>query len=230
VEFFQTLIPAGALSFDVGANIGEKSEALLASGAQVVAFEPNPLVLPELLARCGSRTQWRLIQAALGSSAAIATLHARESHGASSLDKSWDGGKVLSMYNVPVVTLDAAILHFGLPFFCKVDVEGWELEVLMGLTRSIPLISIEFHLNERDISKTLACLRSMERFGSSRVNLTPAESAELHLEKWMTLEEFLAWFPGDLSSTLPGCHYGDIFVLNEEAREQNVAISVASLR
>ena len=50
VDFYRAILPPNALCFDVGANVGEKSEALLLAGARVVAFEPNPLVVPELTA------------------------------------------------------------------------------------------------------------------------------------------------------------------------------------
>lgn len=223
VEFFRSVIPAGALCFDVGANIGEKSEALLDAGARVVAFEPNPLVLPELLARCRHRPEWSVVQAALGRGPAIATLHAKEHQSLSSLEEGWGAGREVATYSVPVVTLDSAIQFFGTPYFCKIDVEGWELEVFLGLTQPIPLVSFEFHLSERDIKKTLACLERLEQFGSSQINLTPAESTTLHLGSWMSIEHFLAWFPGDLSHTLPGFQYGDILVMNNAAQQAYAA-------
>ncbi len=36
VAFYRRWIPAGALCFDVGANIGDKSDAMLAAGLRVV--------------------------------------------------------------------------------------------------------------------------------------------------------------------------------------------------
>lgn len=222
VALFHALIPAGALAFDVGANVGEKTEALLEAGAHVVAFEPNPLVLPELRARCYHRAHMSVVQSALGSGPAVATLHARKTHVLSSLDADWGGGTVVSTYHVPVVTLDAAIRRFGVPFYCKIDVEGWELEVLLGLSQPLPLVSFEFHLDERNNKKTLACLRRLDQFGPGRINLTPAERATFHFKTWMPLQEFLGWFPGDLGQTLPGHPYGDIFVMNEAAQHQQI--------
>jgi FkbM family methyltransferase len=188
----------------------------LEAGARVVAFEPNPLVLPELQARCGHHKNWTVVATALGSGAAIATLHARESHGQSSLAAEW-GGNVIATYNVPVVTLDSAIQCFGSPAFCKIDVEGWELEVMRGLTQPIPLISFEFHLNDPGIRKTIACLEKLTQFGASRANITPAETSTFHFEEWIPLAQFLGWFPGDLEQSLPGFHYGDIFVKSDAA-------------
>jgi FkbM family methyltransferase len=217
VELYGALLPPGALCFDVGANIGEKSEALLRAGAaRVVAFEPNPRVLPELRARCAHWKNWTVVPAALGSAAGIATLYARELHGQSGFVKDW-GGRITDSYNVPVLTLDAAIQHFGRPFYCKIDVEGWELEVVKGLSQPLPLVSLEFHLFEEDNRKVLGCLERLSRFGPGHVNITPAEASRFHFEQWDPLERFLAWFPGDLRRTLPRDTYGDIFVKSAAA-------------
>ena len=93
VHFYQALLPAGALCFDVGANLGKKSEALLRAGMRVVAFEPNPRLLPELRARCSYDSNWTLLPAAVGSGSAVATLHIRQLHGQSSLDRNQGGGE-----------------------------------------------------------------------------------------------------------------------------------------
>ncbi|MFA6241706.1 MAG: FkbM family methyltransferase [Candidatus Hydrogenedentales bacterium] len=215
IELFRSLLKPGALCFDVGANIGEKSEALLEAGARVVAFEPNPLVLPELQARCQRRTNWSLVAAAVGSAASETTFYAREMHELSSLSESWEGSETVATFTVPVVTLDSSIQRFGVPFYCKLDVEGWELEVLLGLSQQIPLLSFEFHLDERGIAKTIACLKRLAQLGPSHVNVTADESSRFHLKDWVPLQEFLAWFPGDLARTLPGYLFGDIFVRSD---------------
>ena len=46
---------------------------------------------------------------------------------------------------VPVLTVDSLISEFGLPYYVKIDVEGYELEVLRGLSTQPPLLSFEFH-------------------------------------------------------------------------------------
>jgi FkbM family methyltransferase len=212
VGFYRALLPECALCFDVGANIGEKSEALLRAGCRVVAVEPHPLVVPELRARCGWSPDWHLVVAAAGSRSAVATLYAHAAHGQSSLAPDWEEGRVIATFPVPVVTLDALADHFGRPDYCKLDVEGWELEVLLGLTHPVPLLSFEFHLTKRDIRKTDACLELLAAMGPAEVNVTPAERAEFHWPQWRPLADFPVWFPGELSRTLPGHPYGDIYV------------------
>lgn len=216
IKFYQSLIPEGALCFDVGANIGEKSEALLEAGARVVSFEPNPVVLPELQARCGRYQDWNGVKSAVGSGSAIAKLHAAQSHGMSSLSGEW-GGEIVATYDVPVVTLDSAIEYFGCPYFCKIDVEGWEIEVLKGLTQLLPLISFEFHITDSNNPKTIACLERLIQLGAGYVNVTPAESSEFLFQDWMPIADFLQSFPGDWVQLLPGYRYGDIFVKSDIA-------------
>lgn len=216
VALYAGLLPPRALCFDIGANIGLKSEAFLKAGAaSVVAFEPNPRVVPELRARCGRAKNWTLIQAALGSGAGVATLHARKLHGQSSLLTDATQSETLETFHVPVITLDAAIAQFGRPAYCKIDVEGFELQVLSGLSHALPLVSFEFHLDARDVPNTTACLRRLAEFGPCHVNVLVAGTAALHLKEWMPPEKFLEWYPAGLRQDLQRWAFGDIFVRNK---------------
>jgi len=225
INFYSELLPPSSLCFDVGANIGEKSEAMLKAGAHVVAFEPSPSAIPELRARCRGFKNWHLVPTAVGSEESIATLHITHDSGKSSLDRNWNRAMdVVNTYSVPVGTLDAAIKLFGKPFYCKIDVEGWELEVLRGLSQAIPLISFEFHLNDKGIDNAILCLEILLDHGPSYINITPAESPFFHLPEWMPIKDFIDWFPDDLKNTLPGHPYGDIFVMNEQLVRKTMQI------
>ena len=181
-----------------------KSEALLRAGMRVVAFEPNPQVLPELRSRCGHSSNWTLVPAALGSGPAIATLHVRRFHGLASLDPDWQGGSVSSpvttRYHVPVVTLDAAVASFGNPFYCKIDVEGWELEVLKGLTKPIPLVSFEFHLFDKDIVTTSECLARLLDLGVGESKPHPRRRHCFSLSRMGRAGPICAVLPGRLET------------------------------
>jgi FkbM family methyltransferase len=214
---YSRLLARDALCFDIGANIGETSEAMLKAGARVVAFEPNPEVRAELRARCGHHERWVMVEAALGRESAVARLYSRENHGQSGLSRDWGGSRINATHFVPVVTLDAAIETFGLPFYCKIDTEGWELPVLQGLTQCIPMLSFEFHLNERGIGATHQCLQWLSSLGFDRVNLVPAEDSTFHFTEWVPINTFNQWFPGDLIDSLPGDTYGDIYVQSDAA-------------
>jgi FkbM family methyltransferase len=215
VEFYRSLLPRNAVCFDIGANLGDKSEALLAAGAQrVVAFEPNPLIIPELRARCGHDKRWTLVQSAVGRSPGSLVFYSRATHGSSGFLPDW-GPEVVAEQTVPITTVDRAISEFGLPDYLKVDVEGWEPEVFAGLDQQIPLISFEFHLPGDGVTRARHCLTRLREFGRAGVNIAHAESSRFHFAKWWTLDDMIDWFPGDLAQTLPGDPYGDFFLRAE---------------
>jgi FkbM family methyltransferase len=208
--FFSQIVERDSLCFDVGANKGEKTEALLAAGARVVAFEPQPDCVAELKARCGHRPQLTVCEAALGSEVGEATLYIHRNNQCSSLDPNWEGSSEHPI-RVPVTTLDHAIAEFGAPSFCKIDVEGWELGVLKGLSRPIPLISFEYHQIEGGLEAVVKCLDCLGRLGELSINVTPAQRLEFGFPKWCSQEEFLARFPREFRERNE-FFYGDIFV------------------
>ena len=152
-EFYRTLVSKGQLVFDVGANAGNYTLLLHKIGARVVAFEPQADLASALKARFSHTSQVSVVRAALGSKVSKGILR-----------KTADLNEVASMHRdisqrsrfslrhpfsseeeVQVLTLDTLIAEHGAPSFCKIDVEGYELEVLKGLSPALKLISIEFN-------------------------------------------------------------------------------------
>ena len=69
---------------------------------------------------------------------------------------------------VQSTTVDAMIERYGMPDLIKIDVEGYELNVLSGLTQKANDICFEWHEEERDnLYKILEHLQSLgyEKFG-----------------------------------------------------------------
>jgi FkbM family methyltransferase len=59
---------------------------------------------------------------------------------------------------VTITTIDALIAKHGVPNYIKIDAEGFESEILMGLSHKVPLLSFESNLPEfRD--ETMACIQ-----------------------------------------------------------------------
>jgi FkbM family methyltransferase len=211
LDFYSRLVTPNSLCFDVGANVGVKSELLLEAGARVVAFEPQTECMRELRARCkrfGDRLASR--QSAVGSTEGKAVLHIRESRGQSSLLEDWEGVPENEV-TVPVTTLDRVIAEFGAPFYCKIDVEGFELEVLKGLSQAVPLISFEYHLRDREIETTRACLDYLGKLGDLHINAIPSHLLAFEFEEWLTPSDFYGVFPESFRNR-KGYFYGDIFV------------------
>jgi FkbM family methyltransferase len=216
VRFLRALVPPGSLCFDVGANVGNRSEPLLAAGARVVAFEPNPRVWPELTAPCGGRPDWTGVPAALGRQPAIEALREYQCHGLASLVPGWQDD-VKGTQFVPVVTLDMAIGRFGRPYYVKIDVEGFEAEVLAGLSQAVPLVSFEFFTDVNGVPRARACVEHLLALGFDRFNVTAEEGTKFLLPRWRPLREFFGMFPDVLRAAMPGPPYGDLWVVGPGA-------------
>jgi FkbM family methyltransferase len=223
VAFYADLLKPGSLCFDVGANYGTKSEVFLQLGAKVIAFEPQYDCIQELQARLCPHPHLVPINAAVGSSAGQMTLYVHRYRTCSSFVKDWQGEMAIERVEVPVSTLDNAIAKFGMPQYCKIDVEGYEFEVLNGLSIAIPLVSFEYHLQQDGVSRALACLNYLSRLGTLAVNITPAEKPVFAATQWWGKDEFIDFFSREVLQ-MPGYYYGDIFVKIQETSRATFAL------
>ena|ERR1700722_5400283 len=75
ISFYSSLIPVGALCFDIGANLGQKAEVLIACGAHVVSVEPNPMCYPTLRHLFGNNKNCHIVPSAVGKANGSVDLH-----------------------------------------------------------------------------------------------------------------------------------------------------------
>jgi hypothetical protein len=108
---------------------------------------------------------------------------------------------------IKVNTLDHLIGTFGTPKFCKIDVEGFEEDVLRGLTRAIPVISFEYTWPERAES-VKKCFQILDRLGEYQCNFTVGEDMKLQLSNWVTADQIMKIQNQREAESL----FGDIYV------------------
>jgi FkbM family methyltransferase len=214
-QFYSNFLNKGEFCFDVGANLGNRSEVFLKIGCKVLAVEPQPELVKYLNRKF--RNQIQIIPKAIGAYEGKAELYLSVDSPLSSLSKEWIGElKKGRFYNVDwnksieveLTTLDNLITKFGKPDFCKIDVEGYELEVLKGLSQKINLISFEFTIPEFK-DRAIECIKHLGSFGEFLCNYSSGESLKFGLDQWLSVEEFLTLF-----DKLPesGIIDGDIYV------------------
>lgn len=212
----------GDLVFDVGAHVGDRTAAFAALGARVIALEPQPGVLELLRRLVGNDHRVTVVAEAVGRQPGTARLAvSRRNPTVSTLAEGWRSSigeanpgfadvRWQDSVEVPVTTLDRLIDTYGMPAFCKIDVEGWEAEVLAGLTRVVPALSFEFVAGVMGVATD--CVKRMARLGSYEFNAIGGEGRSFVFERWLTAEETTAWLvqgaggfsSGDVYARRPG--------------------------
>jgi FkbM family methyltransferase len=206
LAFYREIVAPGALAFDIGANVGVIARLLLGAGARVVAVEPQPQCVAELLAAGGDDRGLIVLPAVVGDAPGVATLHLGSHHAASSLRADWFGRRGDTL-DVPMLTLAALIERYGIPDYCKVDVEGAEERVFATLSHPLPLVSFEYLASEPE--RAAACVRRLAAGARAEINFTGTGVPRFVLEQWIAAEEFLA-SPAALLPPRP--QWGDLWV------------------
>lgn len=224
LKFYQGFIREGDLCFDVGANIGRKTDIFLKLGARVVAVEPNPECFKFLEWKYRRRKNVILVPHALDAESGRKEMFVCEANALSSLSPDWiracrEDGRYAEFHwdkkiTIETTTLEELIRIYGKPIFCKVDVEGYELNVIKGLQQPIPAVSLE--LAPESLNQIIACLRRLAELGKIMCNYTGGERAvKFELPQWLSWEKMIEF----LLALPKGRVFGELYVqCNHENR------------
>lgn len=214
----------GELIFDVGLNLGNKTKYLLYLGASVIGFEPQKDCYDHALNNLGLYSMLGKFKAkniALSDSVGQADFYKSNQHVLSSMSTefikesqkerfkgcNWD-----NKMTVETSTLDEQISEYGRPKYIKIDVEGFEYNVLKGLTSPVEYISIEFtpelyHNSE----KCLDYLWDLSN-GKCLFNYVYRENDHYLFEEWQDINNIKEY----LSNVKDFMYeFGDIYIRSE---------------
>ncbi len=201
-RLYQPFLAPGDIAFDIGAHLGDRSAAFQSLGAQVIALEPQP-ALAKWFQRLLKSPHITLLTLAVGPTPGHAEIAINVGNPTlSTLATEWRRhvGKRNAGFQrvrweetlqVEMTTLDALIERFGEPRFIKIDVEGFEAEVLQGLSCPVAALSMEFVAGMLDV--THACLAEVNRLGDYRFNAIAGEQRQFRFATWLTPEEMASW-------------------------------------
>lgn len=209
---YSRFVTSGDLVFDVGAHVGDRVSSFRRLGATVVALEPQPLLFRTLRLIHGRDSGVSLLSVAAGPSSGEAKLAinsanptvstlSRDFVAHASGQSGWEGQVWDSTLAVPVYSLDGIIAKYGAPAFIKIDVEGYEHDVLLGLSSPVAALSFEFTTIARDVAR-----QAMERIGAIGdyvFDVALGESQALVFDRWLTadaMSEFLSNLPHEANS------------------------------
>ncbi len=214
LSFYRQFFGNGDLVFDVGANQGEYAEIFAADGARVIAIEPNPA----FRARLEKLAKIRSIVpefCAVGDAEGSATLNVCSEPGYSTLQPEliewtkdspdYQDVQWTAKVTVPVVTLNALAERHGQPVFVKIDVEGFEHEVIRGMQFNPRFISFEFGARRKQIA--LQCINDLGKRGY-RFNPIVGRVFSFDSDHWLPVQEVTEWLN---AYSVDRGEYGDMF-------------------
>ena len=146
--------------------------------------------------RFSDKSRIHLVNRGLSAKPEKLPFYRRNAASASGCIKDWDPNleNITKVFAIETTTLDLLIEKFGIPKYIKIDVEGFEIEVLRGLSLLVPLISFEFFNNQLD--RTLECIELLSKFGEIQFNLTSADESKFVLEEWLPRQKFKKFIAG----------------------------------
>lgn len=212
--FYGSIIKKGDLVFDIGSNNGERAMVFEKLGARMVCVEPQEKCVALLRKYFGQNKDVVIVDKACGAAPGTGEITiCDEADTISSMSEKWmKTGRFSKEFHwekkqkVDITTLDLLIEQYGVPALCKVDVEGFETEVLKGLHRKTGILSFEF--TEEFIDDAATCMNLLDALGTTTYNYCLEENMFYELPQYISRAELLqsikAKFKGDL--------WGDIYV------------------
>jgi len=189
------------LIYDVGANKGNKVKAFLKMGFTVIALEPEKKSLSTLRYRYSKNKKVTLVEKAVSDKEGKLTIHIAEARsGLNTLSDKWVGSledteenrwhkehAFRNSYEVEVTTLKELFNKYGVPYYLKIDVEGFEINVIRGMDKAPAFISFETNLPEF-LEETIGCIQKIIALApSAKFNYSIKD--KLELTQWINAVE-----------------------------------------
>lgn len=186
------------LIFDIGANNGNTVEFYRKLSEKIVCFEPNTGLVESLKDRF--KNQNVIVDSrGLSNQEGVKKFMLSNSNTISTFSESWvKDSRFSNSYtwnqsiDVETTTLDSIIDQYGTPDFVKIDVEGYEYEVLIGLTKLLDKTVFAFEWAEEQYPKIIETVDHLQKIGYKNYGFTygdkPSIGEKIKFTSWGSLD------------------------------------------
>ena len=176
-NFYKRLIQNINYKNELIINVGEKSSIFSKLADKVLAFEPSSSIF-NILKHRYKNSNVEVFNCALGSdNTTLDFYEIEENEWYSSLSKKHiettvterniTKSELIKNNKVVVEKIENYIKKYGIPIYIKIDVEGYEYEVIRGLETAVPLISLEANLPEF-CQESINCINYLSNISSDK--------------------------------------------------------------
>lgn len=193
-------------AYDIGAYKGSYTDFLLSRGAkQVFVFEPNTELYNQLMAKYDTDERVTVYNCLVGDKNELKPFYvAKHHHTISTASTDFlkhsrfagktDENQVPYEWHDPVSTncykLDTIFKNTGIPDWIKIDAEGFELEIMSGMSEAPTPVTVTFEMHEEFLDKFKKCINHLHDIGFAQFALIEGDAPDATPAQYLPFNEF----------------------------------------
>lgn len=184
-----------SLLFDIGANRGLYTDANRSKYQRSLLVEANPSLCTFLEEKYHGTPSIEIVNTIV-SNKASETFYISNADTISTVDKEWiHNSRFAGTYqwqpveNIPTCSIDGLVGRYGLPSFIKIDVEGYEYNVLLSMTKAYSPLCFEWAEEKKD--ELLLSVKYLDTLGYTKFAVQQEDSYDYTIrdDEWMSYED-----------------------------------------
>lgn len=186
------------LYFDIGANIGDYTNSLMEKNEydKIICVEANPNIIQKLKNRFFENNKIEIINKAVSSEKGFVDFYVCESCDVvSTCDIEWinqsrfSDNKTWSKFEIETISIDDLVNKYGIPEHIKIDVEGYELNVIKGMTKNYGS-QIKFEWAEEKLNDIFEIIDYLSLIGYSKFSYILQDKYDEEPFEYFSKKEF----------------------------------------
>lgn len=166
------------IGFDIGSNIGKSVNWFLSNGYdKIICLEPNDTARSQLIGNYGKDNRVVILDQAISDEIKEITFYDCPTTTISTASTEWVNNSRFSKQYTwyenkkTTINIDTLCAMYDDPEFIKIDVEGYELIAIKGLTRKVDC-TIAFEWAEEVWDSICGCIEHLESLGYDKFAFT----------------------------------------------------------